>query len=132
MKKRLFAFLIDHLIFLLVIMIVGPLIIFIDNDITAQNVSLILTIFLLLYNFIFDYFFKGITPGKKCMKIKMYFEDEHPNYFLIAIVHSLCRTFLDFVYFIGAFLFIVGNGKMPYERWLHISIKASDEKERSE
>lgn len=130
--KRVWALLIDEMIVFLVMSIIGVIILLSNLGLDPPVYQYISTLMVFIYMFSCDYFFKGVTIGKKCLGIKTYYEDEKPNYLLIALVHSFFRFIFGFAVIVGAFFYIAGNGKMFYEKWLHISIRPCDEKDKDE
>lgn len=82
----------------------------------------------LIYNLICDYVFCGLSIGKKYAGVSIDFGQEK-SHIRNIVIHSVFRSVLSYLSFLGLLIYFFGNGKMPYEKWVYISIKRNNDKE---
>lgn len=121
--KRIKAALLDGIlcwiwtiIFLEILLLIG-----IDLSPSAATNCSILAFF--LYFLVFDYFRAGRTPGKKKMKVQVYFNDPQTNRLRFAVVHAGCCSLFYMLHVVSLLLYYIWGGRMIYEKWLDIRIE---------
>ena len=92
---------------------------------TNQRLGLMLSvgnIIPILYNFICDYFFSGLTIGKFIMKIRIKRGIRNDN-FHFAVKHTLVKQLFLMLGWINIVIYNYNYYRMPYDKWLEITIE---------
>lgn len=121
--KRIIAVLVDEVISLIISIMLIEVALFMDINIQQNFLTKFILIVCMGYVFFCDYFLKGMTLGKRLTNTKVYFLESPPDYLEFAFIHGLCRVLLFIAGPIGMIVYSWGNGKMPYEEWVHVEIK---------
>lgn len=123
--KRIIAFFIDHMILSLIIVGSYFLLFFNGNmRVSAASFTIILVIGLCLWLGYFiaaDYFFHGMTLGKKLLGLRMMWlrEGRTPGFW--AVKHTLLKWLLAAFWPVGFILYLACGCRMPYDQMLGIS-----------
>lgn len=76
----------------------------------------------ILYGFICDYFFSGMTIGKCIMKIRIKRGIKNDD-FHFAVKHSLVKQLFLMLGWINIVIYNLNHYRMPYDKWLEITIE---------
>jgi len=111
------------------IMVIGfILIIGYGTDYIAGNREVRLTLHMgialyMFYNFICDIIFSGTTIGKYIMKLRLQREGKGEKISVpFAIGHTLVKQLFLMLGWISIIVYIVNHYRMPYDKWLDMSI----------
>lgn len=122
--KRIFAFLIDYMILLAVLM--GPVFLAINSGIwTGGSLSRIglpaAMAVCLVYFFSADYWFQGITLGKRFLGLRLIWDQGEGNTRLVrSILHTVFKCLLIIVWPATLILYLCLGGRMPYD--IHLGL----------
>lgn len=119
--RRVGALLLDIFIITILAVIVSVIAILLFHNLPPYFGNLMVQVVIVVYTFIFDYFFNGITIGKKAANLKIDFAPQTSK-LKFAILHTLCKTVAISLSIISFILFLCGNGVMPYDKWLGIKV----------
>lgn len=130
--KRIAAFIIDYFIFLIIYTIVLFVFVFFNKDFWLGNSRYIFTagryliamgcILLYVYFLLLD-LFDQFDVGKRVTKIRILMRNDQRK--RILVFHSLLKLLCSMIWPISL-VFYAATGKMPYDRWLGITVKEED------
>ncbi|GLC78243.1 RDD family protein [Lacrimispora brassicae] len=113
--RRLAAAIIDFYVCGFIIMFV----IMVLSIITGGPLSYFINIFIVInfgYTFIFDYFFKGNSVGKRCMKIDIIIPPKGKLKY--SILHGLLKILITILWPLCALIYFIMGFKMPYDKYM--------------
>lgn len=77
-----------------------------------------------VYYFIFDYFYDGMTVGKRCMKVKVIFgKEDKITKMRFSLFHPLCLVLVYATWPIGLLITLILKFKMPYDKFFNVRIE---------
>lgn len=129
--KRVAAFLIDHMILAYIFVIAGFFLLDSSGGFVEDEMVWIYLIAGLLcylgYFFVWDYFFQGMTPGKKIIGVRLqWYQGEGFAKVRDVVQHIVLRTGILLVWPIALICYLSSNGKMPYDQRLGILYLADE------
>ncbi len=126
--KRLFALLVDLMVAQIIFQTYTSFFTLPDGNFSRFLYGISSNMFFILYNWVFDFWFDGLTFGKRLFGLKIIFKKD--NRLIFGFAHGFLRWFSCLVIpFAGIYYFSIGKGKMPYDCWLGIAIEDKNRKE---
>lgn len=102
---------------------------------TAERIEAHMGLFLLAalllflgYSFVCDFFFKGVTVGKRVAGLRVGFL-KPVSRLKFALLHTLCRNLAVLLNTISLLVYVCCRGIMPYDGWLNMYVEEEGEKE---
>lgn len=131
--KRVFAFFIDHMI--LAYILIVAVFCFVDSD-SGFVEDWVVWFFVISgflsylgYFFVCDYFFQGMTPGKKLLGVRMQWcQGNGIGKLREVIMHVVLKTAMVFVWPFALIGYLSSKAKMPYDQRLGILYLADESK----
>lgn len=120
--KRLFAILVDLFVAQLIFKTYTSFFTLPDGNFSRFLYDISSNMFFILYNWVFDFWFDGLTFGKRLCSLKIIFKKD--NRFLFGFLHGFLRWLFCLIFpFTIVYYFFIGKGKMPYDDWLDIALE---------
>lgn len=120
--KRLFAFLVDFFVAQCVFKIYTSFFTLPTGNFSRFLYDISGSVFFISYNWVFDFWFNGLTLGKRLFGLNVIFKKD--NRLIFGFTHGIFRWVSCIVLpFTGIYYFFIGKGKMPYDLWLGITIE---------
>lgn len=120
--KRVGAVALDYLVLAFALPLSTFAVLLIKKSISGSPMMAALVFSVFAYSSVCDFFFKGVTLGKKAAGLKVEFLTPiSPLKF--ALLHSLLKNLSALVIILSLVVYICCQGVMPYDRWLHMYVE---------